>query len=227
MKRARTRYAASLAAFSILVSLACAPKPPVAPSGYLGDYSGFVPDPEGGERLIYTKPDLDLARYRRVIIDPVVVELRDEGAGEAVDAAQLVALANYLRDALLIALRGAYPVVEEPGPDVLRLRVGLVDVVPTKPVLNTIGTLAIPARAASAAKRAITGTDLFVGEVAIEAEVLDSQTGERLLGLVDRKAGDKFGLREGSTTWGHVAQAFREWAVGFRLTLDRANAQRS
>lgn len=202
---------------------ACAPRPPVEPSGYLGDYSEFERRDESTEALIYVKPGLELGRYKRVIIDPVTVALSPKATGHAVNPAELMALSGYLRDALKIALRDAYPVVEEPGDDVIRLRVAITDVIPTKPVRNTMGTLLVPARLASAAKRKITGTDLFVGQVAIEAEVVDSQTNERLMALVDRKAGDKFGLKAGMTTWGHVTKAFREWAVAFRLRLDRAH----
>ncbi len=206
-----------------LGAAACAPKPPVESSGYLGDYSEFQRRDDSSEALIYIKPDLELGRYNRVIIEPVAVALSADAADRAVNPAELMALSGYLHDALAIAMRGAYPVVEEPGEDVLRLRVAITDVIPTKPVRNTVGTLFVPARLASAAKRKITGTDLFVGEVAIEAEVVDSQTGERLMALVDRKAGNKFRLKGGTTTWGHVTKAFREWAVGFRTTMDRAH----
>lgn len=220
---ARTK--SPLAASICLVALACASKPPVEPSGFLGDYSGFELADDGTEALIYLRPGVDLAHYHRVIIDPVAIALRPEAAGRPVNPDELAALADYLRDALLIALRGAYPVVERPADDVLRLRVAITDVVPTRPALNTAGTLVLPMRAASAAKRAITGTDLFVGEVAIEAEVTDSLTNVRLLALVDRKAGDKFHLKEGTTTWGHVAKSFRTWAANFRIVLDRAHGR--
>ncbi len=225
MTQSRVVRGALAVSLCILGLSACAPKPPVKPSGYLGDYSEFQPAADGSNALRYVKPGLDLARYHKAIIDPVAVALSAESAGQAVNPAELMALSDYMHDALVIALRGAYPVVEEPGEDVLRVRVALTDVIPTKPVRNTIGTLLVPARVVSAAKRAITGTDLFVGQVAIEAEVLDSQTGVRLMALVDRKAGDKFSLKRGTTTWGHVTKAFREWAVGFRRTMDRAHRQ--
>jgi hypothetical protein len=205
----------------------CASRPPVEPSGYLGDYSDFEPDPGGTEALVYRKPELDLSRYHRVMVDPVVVALGAEGAGRAVNPEDLLRLSRYLRAALVVSLRDAYPIVEEPGEDVLRVRAAITDVIPTRPALNTVGTLLIPARAVSAAKRAITGTDLFVGQVAIEAEAVDAQTNERLMARVDRKAGDKFSLRKGMTTWGHVEKAFREWAVGFRLTMDAAHSRES
>ena len=215
----------ALAAFVISFALgACMPKPPVEPSGYLGDYSEFQSRGDGTEALIFIKPGLDLSRYERVIIDPVAVALSADAADRHVNPAELMALSGYFHDSLEIALRSAYPIVEEPGDDVIRVRAAITDVIPTKPVGNTVGTLFLPARAISATKRVITGTDLFVGEVAIEAEVLDSLTNERLMALVDRKAGNKFTLKDGTTSWGHVTKAFRQWAVRFRMTLDEAHA---
>jgi hypothetical protein len=170
------------------------------------------------------RPELDLGGYSKIVIEPVAVALAADSTGQAVDPAELSNLARYFRDALVLAVQERYPVVEESGPEVLRLRAAITDVVPTRPVLNTAGTLVVPARVASAGKRAITGTHLFVGEVAIEAELLDSARGTRLIALVDRKAGDKLGLKRGATTWGHVAKAFREWAVAFRVRLDRERA---
>ena len=121
-----------LAVLATLVALlACSDgtAPVVEPSGFLGDYSGFGPHPNGTNAPYYRKPGLDLARYGRVIVDPVEVALAPEAAGGPVDPAELTALAEYMHGALLIALRDAYPVVEEPAPDVLRLRVGITDVV--------------------------------------------------------------------------------------------------
>ena len=213
----------ALAPLICIALLACRSQPWVEPSGYLGSYEDFELDP-ASEALRYVVPDLDLSPYHRVIIDPVDVVLDPEAAGRPVNPAELAALADYLRQALIVAVRDAYPVVEEPGPDVLRLRVAITDVVPTQPKRNTAGTLLVPVRAASAANKAITGTHLFVGEVAIEAELLDSESGRRLIAVVDRKAGGKR-LKGGNTSWGHVAKAFREWAVAFRVRLDTEQAR--
>jgi hypothetical protein len=207
----------------LVLAAACgSPQPRPKPAGFLGDYSDFQPDPDTGA-LRYQNPDADLARYDRVMLDPVVVALAEGSGGAAVDPEDLAALARYMRDAMEIALRGAYPLAEEPGPDVLRVRIAITDLVPNRTTLNTASTLLIPGRLASRAKRAVTGTDLFVGQVSIEAEALDSESGTRLIAVVDRKAGDGLVLRDSNTTWGHVQRAFREWAVRFRLTLDRAH----
>jgi hypothetical protein len=209
-----------------LLLIACTPKPVVEPSGFLGDYSHFEKLPDRGNALRYQKTDLDLAQYEAFILDTVIIDLRPDSDGQHVEASELIKLSRYLHAALQIALREAYPVVAEPGAGVARLRVAITDVEATRPAANTAGTLLVPLRVVSASKRAVSGTDLFVGSVAIEAELVDSLSGERLIAVVDRKAGDKFHLKEGATTWGAVERAFREWAVGFRRTLDEGHGRR-
>jgi len=204
----------------------CTGTPRVAPTGLLGDYSEFLPAADDPERLVYRRPGRSLAEFDAVMIEPVQIALAPESAGNAVDPQELARLAKYLHDALVLAMRGAYPVVDAGGPRVLRVRVALTDVIATRPVLSTTGTLALPVRVVSAGKRVISGTDLFVGEVEVEAELVDSQSGERVLGVVDRKAGDNFSLRRGTTPWGHVEKAFREWAVAFRRIMDEEHGRR-
>jgi hypothetical protein len=219
MQRRRTAMRALPLLLLPLVGAGCASDPPRAePTGYLEDYSGFRPHPERPGALLYTKPDLDLARYKQVMVDPAEIALSPEAAGRRVKPEDLARLARYMSDAMTIALRRVYPIVEQPGLDVLRLRIAITEVIPTRPVLTTAENLLLPARAASI----IRGTNLFVGQVAIEAEAVDSVSGDRLVALVDRKMGDR-SLKRGATTWGHVEKAFREWAVGFRLALDQAH----
>ncbi len=112
----------------------------------------------------------------------------------------------------------------EPGPGVMVVRAAITDVVPTRPLLN-LATSVPPARGASMAKRVITGTHLFVGRVSIEAEVLDSVTGERLVAYVDRAAGGKMNPVRGLTTWGQVKAALDDWAAKLRQGLDTAHSE--
>ena len=197
------------------------PDPTAEPSGFLGDYSEFRPHPSDEGALIWIRPDLDLAPYRRVIIDPVAVRIAPHADREDVDPRDLARLALYFHTALEVAVRDRYPVIQEPAADALRLRTAITDVMPTEAALNTLSQI-VPGRPISAAKAAITGSDLFVGQVQIEAEITDSRSGERLLALVDRAAGGRFELQDGASTWGQVEKAFREWALRFRALLDDA-----
>jgi hypothetical protein len=66
-------------------------------------------------------------------------------------------------------------------------------------------------RLISGAKRLATGTASFVGSAGVEAELLDSLSGERLAAAIDRRAGQTR-LRGSDSTWEDVEQAFDHWS---------------
>jgi len=89
-------------------------------------------------------------------------------------------------------------------------------------VLGLMSTVLPPARLVSELRNMSTGTYAFVGRVSIEAEILDSVSGERLIAAVDERAGSKR-LRGSTSAWSHVHSAFDYWAdvVRARLTAMR------
>lgn len=192
--------------------------PPV--SGFLGDYSNLKPHPDRKNMLVFRKEEGVLAPYARFLVEPVTVLLHEESeATTAADPEELRTLADYLRTAVVERLQkgGKYKVVEEPGPGVLRLRAAITDVVPVSGGKNT------GAKAAGA----VVGLGLLVprmnlGKASIEVEMLDSQTNERLVAVVDSRQGKRFGgLIKGAKRWGDVKAAFDKWAKMFRKKLDR------
>ena len=84
--------------------------------------------------------------------------------------------------------------------------------------------------AATAASVAVApGASLFVprlsvGKVAIEAEMVDSVSGDVMVALTTSKSGRRYfaGLK-GYKEWGDVDAAFRAWAKNFRARLDKAH----
>ena len=218
--RGLLRRTALRAALAIGLGLATSCAPRAQPSGFLEDYRGFQAAPGWSGALIYRSGERPLAPYRAILLEPVSIWTKADAEYRGVDPEELAELGRYFREAALEALGGSdYSIVEEPGPGVLRVRAAITDVVPTRPLLNT-ATMAGPGRAVSTATRVITGTHLFVGEVSIEAEILDSQSGERLVAIVDRSAGSKFNPIAGATTWGNAKRALQSWAQQFRERLD-------
>ena len=63
-----------------------------------------------------------------------------------------------------------------------------------------------------------TDTQVFVGKAAIEAEIVDSMTQERLMAGVDQRAGAKT-LRGLGGKWKDVNNAFQYWAERLRERL--------
>jgi len=124
---------------------------------------------------------------------------------------------------MIDALDDVYPIVDQPGPGVLRIRCALTDLKPGKPGLNAVTTVLPIGLALSFTKKAVTGAHTNVGQAALEAELLDSQTNERLAAVIDRQAGKKIQVAKGITKWGHVKEAFKFWAERLRFVLDEAH----
>jgi hypothetical protein len=186
------------------------------PSGFLGNYSGMQPLPEDPSILYTEKPNVDWWVYKRLQIDPVTVYYAPDTQDRRIEPAELKKLTDYAMNAAVEAVKGAYPVVQEPAPDVLRMRAAITDVVPANPLVNVATTAAL-------------FVPLDMGGAAIEVEFVDSRSGERLAALVDRRVG--FPLHPGDfvhgfTKWGHAKRAFDEWAKLLRDSLDEVHGKK-
>ncbi len=193
------------------------------PSGFLGDYSRLSGGGEEQAALVYIEPGADFARYHSVLVEPVVAWKGGDSQLQDVPREELFGLVNHLDAALREQLAIPFKVVERPGPGVLRLRTAITEARASPVVLDIASTVLPPARLLSAAKKLATGTEAFVGRAAIEVEILDGLTGERLVAAVDERAGTKT-LSGAARTWGDVEAAFDDWArvIAQRLATLRA-----
>lgn len=192
--------------------------PPV--SGFLGDYSELRPHPKKKGLLVYYKRIGVLAPYSKFVVEQPVVLFHPEARGTEVDPEELEMLADFLREALVAELEASpvgYEVVETSGEGVLVLRLAITDVEPVEPARNVGSSVA----------GAVTGVGLLVprvdlGRAAIECEMVDGASGERLAAVVASKKGRRFGGKiKGAKRWGDVKGAFRSWAKKFRKRLDQ------
>lgn len=192
------------AAISIALGFGCGTAP--THSGFLQDYSKLQVDPEDESLLWYEKKDVDWKRYKKVMIDPVVIYFHKDAKNQQIEPGVLKELTDYFRAMAIEEVEKVCPVVEEPGPDVLRIRAAITELIPASPAVNLITTAGI-------------GLPLDMGGAAMEAEFLDSMTSEPLGAVIDRKEGD-INVLKGFTTWGYAKGAFRDWAELLRESLE-------
>jgi len=213
---------------AVVLTLSCAfgagcSQAEVRYSGFLDDYSKLRPAPSGGLAMSYRKPGVDFSKYNQIILDPILVWYSAGANFKGISPDDLKAMTDYLTQAITKAVSGAYPVVTRPGPGVLRVRLAITDLQPTKPTLNTITSLTpaglVLGSAAGEAGYVPTG----VGEAGIEAEFLDATTNQQVAMFVDRRVGKKYDVVQGATTWGQIQGAFDAWAKLFRERLDEAH----
>ncbi|MDD5677948.1 MAG: DUF3313 domain-containing protein [Kiritimatiellae bacterium] len=215
-------------------------------AGFLGDYSNLRPDPDHCDAAIWIKPGFSLKNYDKILLDNIIVWYRDKSDYKGVDASRLKILTDYFHAAITHALGADYPVVTEPGPGVLRIRVAITEMVPTKPSMSVV-VLVLPYAtiadlAASMTTQGGFGSSPYVGDAAIESEFLDSVTSERVVAYVDRRIGKKYDYDfhrgpvkfvsqaavsyvEAYTFWSYTKEAFDYWARELRTRLDKAHGK--
>jgi uncharacterized protein DUF3313 len=196
-------------------------------SGFLGDYTGLVPDAKNGDLLLYEKDTNVLKKYHKFIFDPVTVYLLPSAQDRGIDPDDLERLAKYFHDAVTdeLAKSGRYEIVTAPGPDVLELNVAITNVEPTGGKKNAAVKGATTAASVAVAPGAsLMVPRLSVGRVGIEGEMLDSTSGERLIAFITSKGGRRwFSGLNSYKKWGDIEAAFRSWAKNFRERLDEAH----
>ncbi len=152
-----------------------------------------VPGDEGAYRWI--APDANLGRYNKVLLDPIQVQLASDAEYKAIDPGQLKTLVDGFQQAIVKALGDAYPVVTRPGPGVLRVKITIVDLVPTKPEMSVV-TLVVPyATVADMASGAAAGGPIgsapYLGRTGIAAQLFDSRNNQVIAEYADTRVGRK------------------------------------
>jgi len=198
----------------------CAGTPQTQHSGFLKNYPPFQPGPSDGVDQVYTKPGVDLSKYRRVMLDEVQFYLKKDAAYQGIQADELTKLTETFHRAVFEALGTAYPIVSEPGADVLRIRLAITDIELSNPAMSGMTTVMPAGLAISAVKKGVTGSHTGVGGASMEAEFLDSMTNERLVAGIDTFSGSKI---SGLTKLGATKEAFEFWAKRLRVTLDKVH----
>ena len=150
-------------------------------SGFLkGYYDRLAPGPKDGAKMRWIKPDVDWGRYNYVMLDSVVFFFDDDSEYKGINADELKSLADAFNKQLVDTLKDKYPIVTEPGIDVLRLRFAITDLKQSHPVLSGITTVVPVGLGISILKKGATGSWAGSGATGAEVMVLDSMTNDVL-----------------------------------------------
>lgn len=212
-----TKLAVTLMFCALVLGCAASGMKDVTKTGFLEDYSMLKPGGEDFAALVYINSEVDFKAYTKIMFERIQIALSEEAEYKGFDPALLNELTEYYQNALFEAVKGGYEIVDQPGPGVLRVRVAITDVKPSKPLSNTMSSIIPVGMVVAGATKAASGDNLGTGEAATEIDILDSLTGERLAAAVDRRQGGKSAFRG---KWVDTKQAFDYWAKRFRQRLD-------
>ncbi|TNF96100.1 MAG: DUF3313 domain-containing protein [Gammaproteobacteria bacterium] len=203
------------------------------PHGFLSDYSRLEPEGGDSDAYVYRNPE-QIAKYNKLMIDRIKIYLKEDAESKEIDPAELKELVDYFHQAIVDAVSPRYPVVDEAGPDVLRLRIAITDLVPNKPEASMV-TLVVPflwvGEAGAGAKEGEVGSTPFVGEATVEMEAMDSVSNQQIAAYIETETAKKYqwnkGISEGIgaytkaySTWAYTKKAMDDWAKLIRERMD-------
>lgn len=227
------RTVATLAAVGVMFGLtACTTTKQarsVKESGFLSDYSQLHKGKGDQARLVYINPVVDWNKYTKMYIEPVQLwdsDDKDSKLGKLSKENQQM-LTSFLYTELNNELQKSYTIVDSPGPDTIVLRSAITEANKSAPVRNLLTSIVPFGIAASMLKNVAFGTGIGVGDVQVEAELLDGHTNERLAAAVDRRAGTKALRTKFDGTWGDVKLAFEFWSARLEAQLIELRAGKS
>lgn len=160
--------------------------------GFLGNYAqNLQPGPKGGAKMRWLKPGVDFAKYDKVILEHITFFLDDASEYKGIDPSEMNELAQKCDLAMVNALKDSYPIVTEPGPDVVRIRMAITDLKQSNPAVGGITTVTMVTPIGlgiNLIKKGATGTWSGAGATSSELMALDSMTGEVIAVARDHKS---------------------------------------
>ena len=184
-----------------------------------GYYNKLVPGPKDGAKFRWLKPDVNFARYKKVMLDSVIFFIADKSKYKGIDANEMKELTDSFNMEMVNALKDKYPLVSDPGQDVLRLRIAITDIKQSKPGVSAITTVVPVGLAVSLVKKGTKDSWSGSGTTSIELMAIDTVSGEVVGAAQDHQIA---GFSKRFSKWGSAKEAFKFWAKRTRFFLDRA-----
>lgn len=164
----------------------------------------------------YVNPKLDVKKYARMMIDPVLIEKQGELSAEEQENYQKLANNAYVY--MVQELEKDYKIVLAPEPGTMRIQMAILDADSSKAVRNVTSTILPIGMAISLAQYAATGKPSGVGEITAEFRVTDATTGELLAAGIDKRVGGK-DISGMFDSWHNADEALKYWAQRGRYVL--------
>jgi hypothetical protein len=151
-----------------------------------------------------------------VIVAPVTV-WQSPATADLHDA-DLKTAADYLYAQLRDQLGKDFQLVDQPGPDTLRVEAALTGARAANQTMVVVSSVVPIGAAISGSYEYVTGKPTFQGEAAAEAKITDAQSGEVLAAAVDQRMGGR-ALNSATNEWTDVNNILTYWAQQVRFRL--------
>lgn len=169
--------------------------------------------------VVYRRPGVDFSVYSKIMLDPVEVAFKKQWTQDfrRVSSNDRERIRKELAEEFHkifveeLGQTGGYQIVDSPGPDVLRVTTGLLEL-----YINAPDTMSAGGSRTYA---------VSTGEMTLVAEARDSESGSVIARVADREAGREYMTLQWITRSQNRADAramLKKWAVAMHEGLDEA-----
>jgi hypothetical protein len=182
---------------------------PFVESGFLTDYSGLAPIEPGAVRHTYQNSKVKFSAYDKILFDRITI-WRDVEDTDQVESNDFQKVADDLYSLMSTHVAERFKLANEAGPSVARMRIALVGIDEADDQLDVYVTQAAPT-AADVDEPLPPGLREFGRDAWLEAEMVDSVSGEVLFAVIDRAAA-VIPRPQPIRTWRDLHASFAAWA---------------
>jgi len=195
-------------------------------SGFLGQgYSRLKEGKSDQALLVYHHPEINkiCKNYTKVMIEPISLWVKDEANIADLSVEERQHLTNYLYQSIKKSLGSDYQIVNQAGPDVLRIRGAITEADGSWVVLDTLTSIHPGTVVMSRIKQMGFGSGSFVSETAVEFSIEDSVTRRPFFMGVDKRAGGKNWVKK-FDSWGKVEASYDYWTDKLKTRMAECRA---
>lgn len=217
----RTLFVTMAVAVSLTLALSGVSHAAEKDGGALCIYAAKLqPGPKGGAAERWIKPGTDFSKYNKVMLDSVIFYFAPDSEDKGIDPVVMKELSDSLNMELVDALKDKYPIVTEPGPDVVRIKYILTGIKQSKPVLSAITSVTPPGLVVNVVKKGVTGSWTGSGATGAEVIATDTETNEVIFVARDKQTAS---FTKRFSEYGSADEAFKFWAGRLRTFLDQSH----
>ena len=200
----------------------------VKPTGFMANYDGFEERDWSDGAQVYLKKGESLhslGKYSKIMLLPTEVWYGQDASYKGMNPDEL----KYVTDKFVATLKARfepdYPFVDKPGPDELLVRSAITGVNRAAPERSALGYIPIAFlyNAGKNASASSAGQEIIVYSAALELEVFDSVSGERLAAVIDSRASEEKRVNKGQQNIRMIDNVIDYWVTRFKRNWDSAH----
>ena len=198
---------------------------PDSKSGFLNDYHLFKPNPRMDNSWVRTNKNVTLKTlqsYKKITIAPVELWLDATKSTQLKDKCKQDALNAYFEQLLKDKLADKYQIVPKGTKDSLLIRLALTNLEEKSPEFEVLDILPfrIVLNAGEATYRLATDQKAVIGQASLEAEFVDTNTGNELVAVIINSKSDEMNVDDQASNIESIKAVLDGWVEQLTRALN-------